>query len=165
MPMSTVAPPPNAADETGRDPMAVFYQKADALYRCAIECCRQHERLARLVERGALPAEQRAAQSIVRLADEALGELAGAYERAASKAHPDRKEPCWAAANALWMASREYARRQTTSERAGRGIGESGDHSSARLSELALDYDLEASALLMLKQATESYRKARPDAH
>ena len=165
MPMSTVAPPPNAADETGRDPMAVFYQKADALYRCALECCRQHERLARLVDRGALPAEQRAAQSLVRLADEALRDLAAAYEKAAAKGHPDAKDACWQAANGLWMASREYARRCHTSDRAGRGIGEGGDHSSARLSELALDYDLEASALLMLKQATESYRKARPDAH
>lgn len=165
MPMSHAAPASPAAGETGRDPMAVFYQKADALYRCAVECCRQHERLARLVERGALPAEQRAAQSLVRLADEALAELAAAYEKAASRAHPDGKEPCWQAANALWMASREYARRHTTSERAGRGIGENGDRSSARLTELALDYDLEASALLLLKHATEQYRKARPDAH
>lgn len=163
----TMSPPvpTHAADETGRDPMAVFYQKADALYRCAIECCRQHERLARLVERGAMPAEQRAAQSIVQLADQALGDLATAYEKAATRAHPDSKDPCWHAANALWMASREYARRHNASERAGRGIGENGDRSSARLTELALDYDLEASALLLLKQATESYRKARPDAH
>jgi hypothetical protein len=163
--MSTAPASYTAADETGRDPMTVFYQKADALYRCAIECCRQHERLARLVERGALPAEQRAAQSLVHLADEALRDLAAAYERAAAKGHPDSKDGCWQAANALWMASREYARRANTSDRAGRGIGETGDHSSARLTELALDYDLEASALLLLKQATESYCKTRPDAH
>jgi hypothetical protein len=166
MPMMSTAPAPtHATDETARDPQHVFYQKADALYRCAIECCRQHERLARLVERGALPAEQRAAQSLVKLADEALRDLAAAYEKAAAKWHPESKDACWQAANGLWMASREYARRCSTSDRAGRGIGEAGDHSVARLTELALDYDLEASALLLLKQATESYRKARPDAH
>jgi hypothetical protein len=163
MPTSPAAPPsPHAADDAGRDPITVFYQRADALCRCALECCRQHERLARLVELGALQAEQRAAQSIVQLADDALVELAAAYEKAAAKGHPDRSEPCWGAANALWMASREYARRHRTSERAGRNIGENGDHSSARLGELTLDYDLEASALLLLRQATEAYRKARP---
>lgn len=168
MSTSPVAPAPApapAADETGRDPITVFYQKADALYRCALECCRQHERLAHLVKLGALPAEQRAAQSLVHLADDALLELAAAYERAAAKGHPDRSDPCWNAANGLWMASREYARRQRCSERAGRGIGEGGDRSSARLGELALDYDLEASALLLLRQATDAFRKVRPHVH
>jgi hypothetical protein len=160
--MSSPAAPPAPAEQSGRDPIAVFYQKADALYRCALECCRQHERLARLVELGALTAEQRAAQSLVRLADDALTELAAAYEKAAAKGHPDRSEPCWNAANTLWMASREYARRHRTSERAGRGIGDGGDHSTARLGELTLDYDLEASALLALRQATDVYRKVRP---
>ncbi|MGZ8414824.1 MAG: hypothetical protein ACXWZS_12450 [Gemmatirosa sp.] len=163
--MSTAPASYSAADETGRDSQSVFYRKADALYRCAVECCRQHERLARLVDRGALPAEQRAAQSLVRLADEALLELASAYEKAAAKWHPESKDACWQAANGLWMAGREYARRATTSDRAARNIGETGDHSVARLTELALDYDLEASALLLLKQATEAYGKTRPDAH
>ena len=37
MPTSPAAPPAPAAD-TGRDPHAAFYQRADALYRCAVEC-------------------------------------------------------------------------------------------------------------------------------
>jgi hypothetical protein len=41
-------------------------------------------------------------------------------------------------------------------------MGDQGER--ARLTELALDYDLEASALLLLKQATAAYRRARPDA-
>ena len=74
-----------------------------------------------------------------------------------------KENGCWRAANGLWMASREYARRQRTSIRAARGIADTGEHST-RLAEIAVDYDLEASALLLLKQATETYRKTRPDA-
>jgi hypothetical protein len=151
-----------APDQPVRDPMAVFYQRADALYRCALEACRQHERMARLVRISACAAEQRAAAGLVALCDEALVELAALYERAAQRAHPDKHDACWHAANGLWLASREYARRTRTSRNAGRDIAE--QHDAARLAELALDYDLEASALLLLRQATEAYRKARPDA-
>ena len=151
------------AAESDRDPVAEFYRRADALFRCAVECCRQHERLARLVERGALQTELRAAQAQVTLCDQALGEIAACYERAAGKAHPTKENACWRAANGLWLASREYARRHRTSARASRGIGDSGEHST-RLAEIALDYDLEASALLLLRQATDTYRKTRPDA-
>jgi hypothetical protein len=140
--------------------VAAFYQQADALCRCAVECCRQRERLARLVEIGALAAEQRAAQALVSLCDDALAELAEAYERAADRARPAGDDACWHAANGLWLAGREFARRTRTSARAARGIGERGER--AQLNELALDYDLEASALLLLKQATEAYRRARP---
>ena len=164
--MPTSSPAPTAvaelrADDNGRDPIAVFYQRADALYRCGTEACRQHERLAKLVQLSACAAEQRAAGTIVAICDEALTELAANYERAAGRAHPDRDDACWHAANGLWLASREYARRRQTTERAGRGMAEQRDQ--ARLAELALDYDLEASALLLLKQATEAYRKARPE--
>lgn len=164
---SSAAPPAPApaAVDAGLDPIAAYHQRADALYRCATECCRQHERLAHLVQVGALPMEQRAVQSLVHLCDDALVEVAGAYEKATTKTQPDKDDACRQAANALWLASREYARRHTTSERAKRGISDHGDHSSARLTELALDYDLEASALLSLKHATERYRKARPEAH
>jgi hypothetical protein len=144
---------------TPRD-AAAFHQRADALCRAAAECCRQHERLAHLVKVRALPAEQRAAQTQVALCDETLADLASAYECAAGKAHPAGGDACWHAANGLWLASREYARRTRTSARAARDIGER--HERADLAELALDYDLEASALLLLKQATEAYRRARP---
>lgn len=156
--MSTPAAP--EAPHVAPDTSAAFYQRADALCRCAIECCRQHERLAHLVKIGALPVEQRAAQSLAGLCDDALAELSAAYERAADKTPAGSRDACWHAANGLWLASREFARRARTSARAGRGIGEHRDR--ARFEELALDYDLEASALLLLKQATEAYRKVRP---
>ena len=148
-------------DGTERN-IAVFYQRADALCRSAVETCRQHERLARLARQGAGTTERRAAESLVAVCDEALADLAGAYEAAASRVCAERDGACWQAANALWMASREYARRQRTSERAGRHLGD-GKHSTERLAELTVDYDLEASALLALKHATEAYRKLRPD--
>ena len=149
--------------ENERDLVADFYRRADALFRCAVECCRQHERRAQLMQRGALSTELRAAQALVDACDESLAELVGCYERAAGRGHPPKENACWRAANGLWMASREYARRQRTSARAARGIADTGEHST-RLTELAMDYDLEASALLALKQATESYRVTRPQA-
>jgi hypothetical protein len=159
MDVPVVAP----ADTAERDLVAEFYRRADALFRCAVECCRQHERRAKLAERGALGSEQRAAQALVDACDESLAELAACYERAAGRAHPPKENGCWRAANSLWMASREYARRQRTSARAARGIADTGEHSN-RLAEIAVDYDLEASALLLLKQATESYKNTRPQA-
>jgi hypothetical protein len=148
-------------DATDRS-IAQFYQRADALCRCAVETCRQHERLSRLVRQGAVGIERRAAESLVEVCDEALAEVAGAYEAVASRVCADHDAACWQAANALWMASREYARRHLTSDRAGRHLGD-GKHSTDRLAELTVDYDLEASALLALKHATEAYRKLRAD--
>jgi hypothetical protein len=143
--------------------VATFYQRADALLRAAIECCRQHERLARLVRDGAAGTEQRSAQSLVTVADEALADMAAAYQAAATRVCAESDNACWQAANALWMASREYARRQRIASRAGRDLGD-GTHSSERFAELTLDYDLEASALLLLKHATASYTRIRPQA-
>ncbi len=174
--ISSSAPAPAAAGETPEgtpaptDPVEEFYRRADALYRCAAECCRQHERVADLDRRGSTAAEQRAARALAALCNDALDELTGSYERGAAKAPrvaargAGTGDAGWHAANGLWLASRELTRRRRTSARAGRGIGERGDRSSARLAELALDYDLEASALLLLKQATDAYRRARPDA-
>ena len=152
----------NAPAASTRD-VAVFHQRADALFRSAIECCRQHERLAKLVGNGAMSAEVRAAQSAVSVADAALSEMAAAYQAAATRGCAERDSACWQAANALWHASREYARRARTSLRAGRDLGD-GKHSTERLAELTVDYDLEASALLQLRHAAESYRRVRPQA-
>ena len=146
-----------------RDPVAEFYRRADALFRCAVECCRQHERRAKLVEQGALGAELRAVQLLVEACDDSLAQLAACYERAAGRAHPSSENGCWRAANGLWLASREYARRQRASIRAARSICDSGEHST-RLAEIAVDFDLEASALLLLRQATEHYKRTRPQA-
>ena len=143
--------------------VATFYQRADALYRAAMECCRQHERLSRFVREGAIGAEQRAAQALVTVTDQALADMAAAYEAAATRICAERDSGCWQAANQLWMASREYARRQRIARRAVRDLGD-GKHNTERLAELTVDYDLEASALLLLKQATTAYARIRPQA-
>jgi hypothetical protein len=144
-------------------PADIFFQRADALFRTAVECCRQHERYARLVDIGALDAEQKAAQQAVCTADATLAEMTAGYEKAASRTHPEGHE-CWHKANLLWHASREFARRSRSCDLGSRRMGERDDHSTARLGELTLDYDLYASALLALRHATESYKKARPTA-
>jgi hypothetical protein len=150
------------ADVAPREPLSpieAFWLRADALHRSAKECCRQHERFAHLVQIGALEMEQRAAQQAVLASDEALEQVTAAYEKCCGKGHPGKEDEGWQRANALWLASRDYTRRHRTSDRAAKGMNH-GD--AARFAELAVDYDLEASALLALKHAAEAYRKCRP---
>jgi len=149
-----------AAPTTLPDPAEVIRAKADALYRTASECCRQHERYAHLVAVSEIDAEQRAAREIVRVCDEALATMTAAYEKCTARAHPNGDhEAWWQRANALWHASREFIRRHSVCDRASRQLD---DHSTAKLGELQLDYELEASALLSLQHAIDGYRKVRP---
>jgi hypothetical protein len=143
---------------------AMLCGKADALYRAAVECCRQHERVARLVAREAPPEELRAATAQVKHCDGALGEMAAAYEKCGARLHPDGDDAgWWHRANSLWHASREYARRHDESMRARRSAAE--EREPEALGQLNIEYELEASALLALRQATEAYEKVRPHAH
>ena len=160
--MSTSTAPHSDASTGESSSTDVYFQRADALYRCAVECCRQHERLARLLDLGAHAVEQKAAQKAVSLCDETLAEMTAAYEKAATRAHPADEDESWHKANTLWHASREFARRSRTCDLAALKMGDHDEHSSARLGELAMDYDLYASALLALRHATEAYMKVRP---
>ena len=144
-------------------PIDVVRQRADAMYRAATECCRQHDRFSRVVEKSMVETEQRSAQRLVTLCDEALEELAGAYEKCAARVHPVQDEAWWHRANSLWHACREYMRRASVSARHAREM--SSQHDSAMLNDLHMEYELEASALLALRHATDAYRKERPDAH
>ena len=65
-------PAPDAGD------MAAFYQTADSLCRCSMECCRQHGRLARFVKLGSPAAEQPSAKTPAAICDDALAELVSA---------------------------------------------------------------------------------------
>jgi hypothetical protein len=136
---------------------------ADAMLRAALECCHQHDRYARLVARPALAAEHRAADETCTVVASALARMAETYGEAAKDLRPNGgpDEAWWHCANALWHASREFARRQRCGERA---VGRSGKHDSEALADLVLQYDLEASALLALRQAADAYRKVRPEA-
>lgn len=136
---------------------------ADAMLRAALECCHQHDRFARLVERPALEIEHRSADDLCRTVARALGQTAETYGEAAKdlrlNGSPD--EAWWHRANALWHASREFGRRLMSDDGASR---RSTKHDSEALADLVVQYDLEASALLALRQAADAYRKVRPEA-
>jgi hypothetical protein len=136
---------------------------ADAMLRAAVECCHQHDRYARLVARPALEVEHRAADETCSVVAGALAQMVETYGEAAKdlrpKGGPD--EDWWHRANALWHASREFARRATGG---GASASRSGKHDSGALGDLVLQYDLAASSLLALRQAADAYRKVRPEA-
>lgn len=138
---------------------ASLLEQADALYRAASECHRQHTRYSRLVERGASDEEQRSALEMAYICDDALGSAMLNYEKAAEKGAGD--EDWWHKGNRLWHASREYIRRHSSCDGMAQKLGR---QSPNRLAELALAFDLEASALLALRMAADSYRSVRPEA-
>jgi hypothetical protein len=135
---------------------------ADAMLRAALECCHQHDRFARLVERPALEIEHRAADDLCARATQGLAHLAETYCESAKdlRVNGGPDEEWWHRANALWHASREFGRRQAS----GNGTRRSTKHDSEALGDLVMQYDLEASALLALRHAADAYRKVRPEA-
>lgn len=133
---------------------------ADRLFRLATECARQRERYSRLVAAGAHEDEQLAALRVACLCDDQLFACAKAYEQMAQASSPQRTDDWWHTANQLWHACREYQRRHRNCDERSRQLL---SHKADKLKELALEYDLEASALLALKMATSAYRKGCPD--
>lgn len=138
---------------------ASLLEQADALYRAASECHRQHTRYSRLVEKGASDEEQRSALEMAYICDDALGSALVSYEKAAENGGVS--EEWWHRGNRLWHASREYIRRHSSCDGMAQRLGR---QSPNRLAELALAFDLEASALLALRMAADSYRAVRPEA-
>jgi hypothetical protein len=162
MPKSRVAA--SAAPATGEQqtPVARLRDAADALFRAASECCHQHDRVSRVHEKSALEEEVQAAQRACHECDGTLRALLTTYEQAASGVQPGGKdEGWWHRANALWLASREYLRRNDGCNDASRELKE---HGPDRLGALHTEYELEASALLALRHAAEAYKKDRPSA-
>jgi len=134
---------------------------ADTLYRAATETHRQHTRHAKLVDRGAPDDEQRSALEMAYLCDDFLGDAILAYEKAKGHATVGASEEWWHKANMLWHASKEYIRRHNSCDGMSRRVGR---QSPNRLAELTMSFEIEASALLALRMAADSYRKARPEA-
>ena len=158
------AAPAASADSADDTPTLTeqLQQRADALFRTAVETCRQHRRYAALVEKGARDVEQRAAVKLATLCDTMLVDAIASYERCGAKVQGLDAEAWWHKANSLGHHAREYERRHQVTERASRLLN--AQHDQQMLGELALEYDLEASALLMLQQAIDAYRKVRPEA-
>ena len=140
--------------------MTVVRSRADALYRAAIECCRLHDRSAKLSGDEEPALEHAHLDALCRLCDGSLAELSDAYTTAAGHVHPHGEEAWWHKANALWHASREFARRHAGSDALGRGVG--AKHSAGNLANMQMEYELEASALLALRHAADAYAKTRP---
>ena len=154
-PQTRIVPPPGHITDSPPS----LCDAADALFRLAAECCRQHKRYSRLIGIAITPEEQRAAASIVAVCDEQLGKLAEVYRAAVAEAAPDGDAEWRHKANMLWHATREYLRHHRGADLSSRALRH---HSSEKLGELAVEYELEASALLALRHAVESYRKIRP---
>lgn len=147
-----------AAPASDAPPSAVAV--ADAMCRAADECCRQHDRVARIVERSDVETEVTFAQQFCEVMHDGLGRLLDAYERSAAQ-DPGTEEPWRQRANALWHAARDYLRRHNACDQAARRLQR---HDSQLLAALAMEFEFEASALLSLRHATEAYRKERADA-
>jgi hypothetical protein len=147
-------------DESPPEPLTVIRSCADALYRAAVECCRQHDRAAKLQRDGEPELEHAHADALCAMCDGSLNELSDAYGAAAGDVHLDGDVDWWHKANALWHASREFARRHATCDALARKV--SSNHKPEQLTAMQMEYELEASALLALRHAAEAYRKTRP---
>ena len=160
MPTSRRTAAPEAAPA---DPVAIVRARADALYRAAIECCRQHDRAAKLFGSSDPELEHKHADALCAMCDGSLAELSAAYESAGAHVHPSEEKDAawWHKANALWHASREYARRHAGCDELSKRL--SSKHSPDQLAAMQMEYELEASALLALRHAAEAYRKTRPE--
>lgn len=131
--------------------------------RAVAECCRQHERWAVLCSRSDVEEDEfRAWQPVVAASDALLAGAIAAYETSAPTLHPDgADEAWWRKANSLWHAGREWARRH---ERADYDAARTRTrHTSVELGALAVDSALEASALIVLRQAVDAYCVVRTD--
>ena len=152
----------SAPTEAPADPLLLVRNRADALYRAAIECCRQHDRAAKLHRGAAEPElEHQHMDKLCAMCDGSLSEMSGAYEAAAADVHPERDEAWWHKANGMWHASREYARRHAGCDALSRKL--SAKHDPKQLAAMQLEYELEASALLALRHAADAYCKTRPE--
>jgi predicted ribonuclease YlaK len=167
-PLATLAPtmPPSraAASSMMLDDLTASQQGpmycCDALARTASETCRQHERLARLNTLSVAKSELGAAHAMVDNIDLALAECVRDVETTCSRVTISEDADIRQAANAMWLAAREYLRRHSIAEKASRQLTQ---HDAEKLGDLQLEYELEASALLGLKHAMSTYQKLRPD--
>ena len=146
-----------------KSPVERVRDTADAMFRAAVECCHQHDRVSRIHAKSSIEEEIKASQRLCNASDEVLRDMATAYETVSADVHPSgRDDGWWRRANALWLASREYLRRNGGCEEESSLKG--GDHGPDRLGKLHTEFELEASALLALQHAADAYRQDRPAA-
>lgn len=134
---------------------------ADNLFRSAAECCRQQARIGRVLDLKCGEDELEAVIEVSVLCVRVLNESCERYWALGSGSRDGLDETTWHAANTLWHASREYARRHLSCNVKSAKMSR---HSAAQLGELAIEYELKASAVLALRYAVEQYQKVRPSA-
>ncbi len=134
---------------------------ADSLYRAADECCRQQARIGRVLDLKCSDEELEAVIETSVLCVRLLGEAGERYGAVGSNDRDGMSEQVWHAANTLWHASREYARKHNACNVKSAKMSR---HSATQLGELAIEYELKASAVLALRYAVEEYAKLRPAA-
>lgn len=144
-------------DDEALTPLAV----SDALSRTANETCHQRDRRARLSQIGAAKWELSAAEALVDTCDLALEECVREFEKQCRNVPLSDSAEVRTAASALWLAAREYIRRLSIANRASRQLTQ--QHDADAFGDLHLEYELEASSLLALKQAVGVYKKLRPE--
>ncbi len=155
---------PASGEAPARDPLVVARSRADALYRCAVESCRQHDRSAKRnnPDDDEEPELEHAhLDAMCKMCDSSLGELAQEYKDAAGLVPAGTDEPWWHKANQLWHASRECANRHAGCELMAKRI--TARHNAEQLGSVQMEYELAASSLLALRHAADAYRKTRPD--
>lgn len=134
---------------------------ADGLFRTASESCRQQAHLSRILDLSCSDEELKGVLEVHVMLSRLLEEAVERYGTMAANGHDGLDEGCWHAANALWHASREYARRHIACNLKSAKLSR---HSPTQLGELAVEYELKASAVLALRYAVDEYAKRRPEA-
>lgn len=134
---------------------------ADALVRAANESCHQHGRLTRILGHGLDDLELEGVADVVELCDRLLASATTRYEETAKDGPGKVPEDVWHAANALWMASREYSRRNTQNDGIMTRLRK---HGAEQLNSINMEYELETSARMALKQTITAYLALRPEA-
>lgn len=152
--------PKTTAARTSKPSAHPVRDAADALYRAALESCNQHQRLARVLGHGLDDLELESVADVVALSDREVEKATKRYEEAAAAGRGKDSEEWWHAANALWAGCREYCRRHAQSDAVASRLKK---HAAAQLSEIRMEYELEVSARMALKQVTTAYGKLRPD--
>ena len=134
---------------------------ADALFRAAVEACRQHRRYAALVDAGVDDVELDTVLPVVALCDRVLLDACADYERLCQKAGKHADDAWWHRANMLWHSAREHIRHQYVSDKLSRPRSR---HDADALSDMIFEHALEASALFGMRRALDDYRAVRPEA-
>lgn len=154
-------PNSKAAARVSKPSATPMRDAADALYRAAKESCHQHGRLTKVLKHGLDDLELEGVAEVADLVDGILAAATKRYEEMAAGGKGKETEELWHAANGLWMASREYCRRRDGSDKIAARLKK---HGAEQFSEINVEYELEMSARLGMKQALKAYEGLRPEA-